>query len=896
MVRRTIPAVAVAFLAACSSSSTGTGYQDSLPTTTVAGNALLGLGGDVTVNFDSNGIAYIQAGSDNDAAFATGYVHARNRLFQMDFLRKAGRGQLAQMLGPAAVSQDESIRTLFTSQTQSPSGSYNVVDVISETLPPTMQAFLGSYAAGVNRFLEDLASGANGAQTPVEYVALNVADPTHPYVPGPWTIQDSIAIGRLLSFQLSESIEQEAAYGQLEQAFLAACGSIPPASCPYLGLFEDLTRFAPARNTFIVPNATTSNLARTPAPAAVPGLQESLARAAALVARTHYLGRRGQVGSNNWVLDHTMVEGGSGAIVANDPHLALTNPAIWYVVVVSTPTRNVGGVSFPGTPVIEIGHNDSIAWGDTVAFYDVTDLYYFPAATIGTLVQPVTVPAGTIFVRGGSPIPFHVTMIPDYGPIIAAGSPTTPYITARWTGQEPSDELKAFFDLNAATSVYAATSALTQFEVGAQNFVIGDVDGNIAYDPHAYVPVRKPGCFTQTSVPWAPMPGYDGSCVWTGRLSDADLPHLVNPPAHHVVTANNDITGYTEFNQPIQSPSGTYLFAYTDLGYRATEATARLATKSAYTLDDMTSIQADITSLFAEDLVPGLLAWYQASASDVSAKGLGPAVALLAAWADPSNPYQYQTPTGLSTSDPSGAPTTDAQVLQASNASMLFHALVPRLASQILDPFLSGVTYDGVPLTAAAFASGGNDQELAKYLAVLSTYAQGQTPTVPLLTGPASVCGASCAPQAVQALEDTVAFLSSAEVFGSAATTAWVWGALHTVTFDSELAQGGVNLFNYGPFARRGGLYTVDVADFPWQDDGASGYKVTEGPSVRFSAQMVKGAVKWRAVYPGGQADYPGTPTYESQVPAWLANAPGNLPWSASEIEAATTSRIVLTP
>jgi len=901
MARTALPALVLAALAAACTqggSNTPVAPGPSNVTASVTGNQAFGLGAQVTVGFDSHGIPYIQAQSDGDALFALGYLHARDRLFQMDFLRRAARGQLSAMLGPAALPQDEAIRTLFTAQTPTATGSYRIEDVLAASLPANMTALLEAYAGGVNRFLTDLATGANGAQTPIEYIGLDVANPSHPYVPTPWTVEDTLAVGRLQQFELSETIEQEVNYGQIGEAFLAACGSTPEAQCLYAGLFADLTRFSPARNTFIVPDANV-------APAAVTGLRssrglaDSLARARALLsARPHVLGRRGQVGSNNWVLDSTMVSGGAGALVANDPHLSLTNPSIWYTVVISSPTRNVGGFTFPGIPFVLIGHNDYVAWGDTVAEYDVSDVYTFPAGAGGLPitspgVTPLFVPGGTIDVLGGNPVNFPVLFIPQYGPVIAAGTTASPFVAARWTGQEASDDFLAFFDLNSATSVYAAVTALANFEVGAQNFVIGDVQGNIAYDPHAYVPIRKAGCFNPAVVPWAPMPG-DGSCVWTGRISDADLPHLLNPPAHRIVTANNDITGFTAADQPIQS-NGAYLYATCDLGYRATEIEADLPGKSGgYTLDDMTSVQADITSLLAADVVPGLLAWYAQDASGVTAQGLEGAVAVLAAWQAQSPPFQ--TPTGLETSDPGSAATGDANTLAASNASMLFHALLPRLASRILDPVLSQVSLDGAPLTSQQMVNLLGDQEMAKYLVALAAYAQGKPPAVPLLTGAASVCGSSCASQAVQALADTVSFLSSSTVFGSATTSDWIWGRQHTVTFDSELAAGGVNLFNYGPFARRGGLYTVDVADFAWSDGSAAGFPVSAGPSVRFSAEMISGAVRWRAVYPGGQRDYPGSANYEDQVPTWLANAPQDLPWGPSQIAAATQYTVVFTP
>ena len=899
MARRSLPALVLAALAlACSSSTTNYAYSGT-PANTVAANA--SLSAQVQVTFDSLGIPYINASSDDDAAYALGYLHARDRLFQMDVLRRAGRGQLAAMLGEAALSQDVTIRTLFTTQTPTASGSYRIEDAIAASLPAAMTSLLQAYANGVNRFLEDLRTGANGAQVPPEYVALNVADPTHPYEPTPWTIEDTLAIGRLLTFQLSESIEAEVNYGQLAQAFLAACGATPPSSCAILGLFADLTRSAPAANAFIIPDANPELKSGAVAAApSVPGLAEALSRAARFSALLPRLGKKFEVGSNNWVLAPALTAG--GVLVANDPHLSLTNPSIWYLAEISTNTRNVGGVTFPGTPVVPIGHNDYIGWGDTVAGYDVSDIFFFPANPATGLpagVTPIFATSGTIQVRGGESVTETILVVPGYGPVIAAGTTSTPFLTARWTGQEVSDELLAFFDLNQAKSVDEAVTALSQFEVGAQNFVIGDVNGNIAYDPHAYVPIRSAACFQAPYAPWLPMPG--GACAWTGRIADSALPFVKNPSKNRVVTANNDITGITKGNNPVQAPSGTtdyvhYLYYTNDLGYRATRIEQRLSAKSSgYTLDDMSSIQSDEMSLFAADLVPGLLAWFAADPTDVQANKLEGAVALLEGWADPANPQQFQTPSGLATNDPGSAAVSDAGILAASNASMLFHALVPRLASRIVDPALASanVVFEGEPLTAAQIGNLVDDQFVAKYLVALSAYAQGGESSVPLATGQA-FCGGSCAPQAVEALNDAVTFLASAPVFGSAVTTDWVWGRKHTVTFTSELSP-SVTLFDYGPFAKGGGLFTVDVANFAFSNDGPTGFTFGAGPSVRFATQIASGAVKWRAVYPGGQRDYPSWPGYQNQVPTWLTFGTNDLPWGASEIQAAAKSTLVFT-
>jgi penicillin amidase len=706
MVRRVLPALLLAaFAAACQSKATPSG-------TPVEGvvSGIPGLGAEVTVNYDSYGVPHVNAGSDDDASYATGYVHARDRLFQMDFMRRAGRGRLAEMLGPDALSTDVSIRTVFTAQTPVASGiragSYRIEDVIASTLTPSFRSYLQRYADGVNRFIVDMALGLNGAKVPAEYVA--IASLPGSYTPTFWTIEDSIAIGRLQAWSLSETLGDEVNYAQLAQAFAGACGSTPVTSCPIFGLFSDLTRFAGATQTTILPPltagiATAARAAPAPAPAASSAVLQGMR------ALKEQLGLRNgdQAGSNNWVMRAPLA---AHAMVGNDPHLALQNPSIFYLMQTTTPTRNVGGVAFPGAPVFAIGHNDYVGWGDTVAYYDVTDVYYFPVAAGGLPSNTVPV-SETYVVRGSSPVtPSPILLVPSYGPVVSFAGGA--YFTARWTGQDPTNELLAFYQLNEAKSVDEAFVAVTTFGVGAQNFVFADVAGNIGYYPHALVPIRGDTCFGTPAgsprlvygspglvVPWAPMPG-DGTCAWSGYMTDAALPKTKNPTANFIVTANNDINGVLLGNNPFSNGAASYLYAFPDLGYRAARAKALLSAKNGgYTLDDFTAIQADNYSLFAATMMPGLLAWFEAGSADVTAKGLGPVVALLSHWASATNPNRFTTPTGLASADPTGARSADAEVVAASNASMVFHALMPRLAARLLDPPLSTVPFGGAPLS-----------------------------------------------------------------------------------------------------------------------------------------------------------------------------------------------------
>ena len=905
MVRRVLPALLLAaFAAACQSKATPSG-------TPVKGviSGIPGLGAEVTVNYDSFGVPHVIASSDDDASYAIGYIHARDRLFQMDFMRRLSRGRLAEMLGPELLPTDISIRTVFTAQTPVASGihagSYRIEDVITSTLSPSFKAYLQRYADGVNRFIVDMALGLNGARVPAEYVLL--ASLPGEYSPTFWTVEDTIAIGRYQTWSLSETLSEEVNYGQLAQGFAAACGATPVSSCPIFALFTDLSRFAGATQATILPPPVPDVLGATAAaPPHAPPADSPVMQGLRALRRMTGQPAGEPAGSNNWVMRAPL---SAHALVANDPHLALQNPAIFMLMQVTTPTRNVGGVAFPGAPVIAIGHNDYLGWGNTVATFDVTDIYYFPVAAGG--LPPTTVPVSETYqVRGETPVtPSAILLVPSYGPVIGADAGA--YYTALWTGQYPTNEPFALFQLNQAKSVDEAFEAVKNFGVGAQNLVFADVGGNIGYYPHANVPIRKAGCYaypaprpifggalTSQVVPWAPMPA-DGSCTWTGYISDTALPQAKNPASNRIVTANNDVRGELLTNNPFRFGADTYLHAYADLGYRAERATTLLSAKaSGYTLDDMTAIQADNHSLFAANVVPGLLAWFEAASSEVTAKGLGPAVDVLAHWASAANARRFTTPTGLATTDPTGLRSADAEVVAASNASMIFHALMPRLAARLLDVPLSTVTIRGGPLDTRTLISLEGDQPVAKYLTALAQYAVDAPPPVPLNTCILSHCPAVLhASSVVAALEDTVNFLSTQAAFGSSLPGDWIWGRKHRVTFDSMLANLGLTVFNYGPFANDGGSYTVDVANFNWNDDGGNGFFQHAGANLRFSAEMIsQGNVVWRAVIPGGQPDYANDENYESMIPLWLSNAPGNQPWTPAELQAAAVNTLIFQP
>jgi penicillin amidase len=884
MLRRA--ALALAALAfACSSNDKPddrSGAFGAVPVTERLGG-IPGLTADVNVLVDALGVPHIYAASDADAAFALGYLQARDRLLQMDLFRKAARGRLSEY-NAALRDNDVFMRTVMTSRVAAPNGSHHVEDLIAARLSPEVRAFTQRYTDGVNRFLTDVRASANGATLPPAYSLLSVFAQDI----APWEVEDSIAVGRLQAFQTSESIEQELLGGQL-----AAFEKASPE------LYADLTRHAPATPSVILPSAQGTGRAprrtalRSPraldtSPAAA---APSIAGARAFLAGVSLPFAHGErTGSNNWTVAPSRSASGH-ALVANDPHLSLGHPANFHMAHVVTPSRNVAGVLFPGTPVVVIGHNERIGWGDTNVGYDVTDLYVeqLDAAQKNVTFngQPVAIVdlPETLKVRGQAPFSFAVRLVPHHGPLLPQSVAGGSAISVRWTGQDPTFEMQAFHDLGKARSVDEAFQALTSFGVGAQNFNIADVDGNIGYDPHAVVPIRANGdlaLLRTTCRPWLPMPG-TGACEWTGVIADADLPQAKNPAVGYIATANNDVTGALLDDDPVGADAANanraYLYAYTDPGYRAQRVRTRLEAQPNLDLDAMTSIQSDDHSDFADAMLAGLLPLLESKRATLTPAAQS-ALDRLRSW-------DRSTPTGL---DAAGVAIPERT--QNAQASTVFHAFQKRFAERVL----------GDELAAAGLAAKDlpNEQLFKVLVAVVSP---PPAPLPPLRTGTALLCAqpgsGTCADRAAEALEDTVTFLAAKL---GADPSGWLWGRAHQVRFDflgnAQLDALTGGLFALGPFPNDGGLFTVDVANFaPFATDAAGGeqfpFLQTNGPNVRFSAEMDPAGVKWRAVIPGGQSERKGDAHEADEVPAWLANAPGDQPFAQSDVVKAAKGRIV---
>jgi penicillin amidase len=533
---------------------------------------LAGLHGRITIRRDERGIPYIEATNDEDLYFAQGYATATDRLWQMDFMRRAARGQLAEVLGTLALDQDKLHRTL---------GFAQEVEAEFAQAPPQTRAILEAYARGVNAYSDSL----DPKSMPPEFQILQ-------YKPKPWVPSDSLLPVKLFSEALSNTWRIDVMREALAALPAEKRAALMPETSPLdvLVVGKDTKKTASfERRQSISPLSA--------------GLLIDLAKSAEVENQSlDWIGlyAEGLAASNNWVVSGKHTASGK-PLLANDPHLAASAPSIWHMVNLSAPGVHVAGVTAPGLPGVVIGHNDRIAWGFTNVGPDVQDLYLekFDPANPRRYMTPqgwrdAEVRNEEIRVRKGfgsseaDIVSFDVT-VTRHGPIILERDSKS--YALRWTALDPkANNADSSYLVAKAQNWKEFTQALRSFTAPSQNVVYADVDGHIGYYAAGVVPIRKSG---DGSTP------YDGTTdagEWTGWIPFDKLPHLYDPPAGIIVTANQRIVG-TDYPYFL-----THSWAQP---YRARRIFDLLNQNPKLTIDDFRKIQRDVYSIgmasFARD-------------------------------------------------------------------------------------------------------------------------------------------------------------------------------------------------------------------------------------------------------------------------------------------------------
>ncbi|MBM3401182.1 MAG: penicillin acylase family protein [Bacteroidetes bacterium] len=528
-----------------------------------------GLIGKVEIRFDKQMIPHIFAENDHDLYFAQGYITAKDRLWQMDFQTRFAAGRLSEVVGPKALELDRYQRRMGMSF-----GAENMIEVTMKN--PEVSAIMNAYSDGINAYIRSL----KPADYPIEFKLLN-------YEPEEWKPLHSALLHKLMSATLAGGSNEFYMNNILEK--------YGPE------ITKDLFPDYPFREDPIIPLGTKWNfnaLSRPP----VPEMNET---------KTSYNIKTREIeegiGSNNWALSGEKTASGY-PLLANDPHLDLTLPAIWYQIQLASNNMNACGVSIPGSPGIIIGFNQDVAWGVTNVGADVLDWYeikfkdkskkeYWFNNKWNTVTQRIE----TIKISNGETV-IDTVLYSHHGPIVYTSDQRPANFAKinnipsghalKWVAHIGSNDVMTFISLNKAKNYDDYRKALTYFSAPAQNFVFASLENDIAITPNGYFPLkwRGQGKFL--------LNGTDPSHDWNGRVPSEHNPTVKNPSRNFVSSAN----------QFPSDPSYPYYLNWEYSGYeRAHRINKRLSVMTQANVDSIQNLQNDNYSILAENILPTLI-------------------------------------------------------------------------------------------------------------------------------------------------------------------------------------------------------------------------------------------------------------------------------------------------
>lgn len=487
---------------------------------------ITGLKGRVLVRRDERGIPHIEAASEDDLYFAQGYVTARDRLWQMDLLRRTARGELSELFGQLTLEDDKRRRTY---------GFTRVAEASLATVSQPARAALEAYARGVNAYIASLDGSGEDRKLPVEFTLLQ-------YQPRPWTPLDSLVLGKNFAEVLSTTWPVDLMRAMLADLPVEKRQLLLPSASPLDVIVVGSARAARKKAARFTPALPASEAARS-------ALWRELAAVTESINRTRELFGHAAPGldaSNNWVVSGARTVTGK-PLLANDPHLTPSAPSIWHMVHLAAPGLHVAGVTAPGLAGVIIGHNEHIAWGVTNLGPDVQDLYlekfsadnrtYLTAAgPRAAEIRREEIKVRKNLTNPATEVVVHEVTVTRHGPVILERDGAR--YALRWTALDPSgNEMEAFYNLNRASDWKEFLAALKNYKGATQNFVYADTAGHIGYYGAGVIPIRRSG---DGSVP------YDGSTdagEWTSYIPFEKLPHVYDPPSGMIVTANSRIVG-----------------------------------------------------------------------------------------------------------------------------------------------------------------------------------------------------------------------------------------------------------------------------------------------------------------------------------------------------------------
>lgn len=842
----------------------------------------------VQVHIDGAGISHVQAASERDAYFAQGYLSARDRMFQMDLLRRRAWGTRAEVLGEDYFDSDLQSRAL-----RFPDWGVATAAAV-QTEDPELYEVMVAYTQGVNAFLFDARTGRNGASLAPQFAALD-------YEPAAWTVEDSFVVEKLIAAGLAMRPDQDIILGMLDLL-------LGPE------LFSDFYWFTGFDRAYVVPDFYTDleaqgvdlSVARgsgTPRPSRRPDLGLTDAQAVEVMQSV----RKWSIdmgGSNNQAVAAANSATGN-ALFASDSHQGLGHPAVYWLVHLQGGELDVLGASFPGVPLVLFGTNGDIAWGPTTSIYDAADvwlevyadndddavLFMGEEVPIQDEVQEIRVRAEGGSVAAAEPREVTLRTVPHHGPMIppeALGLPVPLAISIDWNGYQARSIGRTFLDLGRARDVDQAYDALGSYFTGGMHFLFADSTGRIGYDSTSDLPVREvidPDTPPITLLPgdggyeWLPAPADQASPAPFRTVPRALIPHVLDPPSGVLYSSNNDPVGQTDDNAPFDAP--VYLSGIFDIGTRAEQSRILfdeiLATRK-ITFDDMVDVQLDTTTRLGAKLVPFIL---QAADNrpDLVEGDVARAVALLTDWdlrceVDQVEPTLFHAWLAVF-----------AREVMADESSLVADLVFVDMDSKLglpvskfllrwlqeTDADIAAIEAGEVPFPSASgrnfFDDRDTDELETRDALILQSLAQAIDELRPVM-------------DALGADPDDL--------------DSWTWGTIHTI----ELVDPGMDAASSAILPKPGALYTMDVADFAWLQDGVvpDRFVTDNAPSNRFVFELApEGPTAWMTL-PGGQSERPDSPFHNSLLEPFTHGEYAVVPFAADDIEAAAVESFVLSP
>ncbi|MBD2360390.1 penicillin acylase family protein [Anabaena minutissima FACHB-250] len=795
--------------------------------------AISGIKAEVTVQRDQWGVPHIYAANSHDLFMAQGYIHAQDRFWQMDFWRHIGSGRLAEMFGASQLDTDKYLRTL---------GWGRVAQQELQQMDAEMKANLTAYADGVNAYLQE----HQGTALSLEYGVLKLLNPG--YQVAPWKPLHSLTWGKVMAYDLGRNFQSEIERtvllktltpNQVEELFPAYPQDLPVILPEWeVGQKRKGARRLAQRGAEVL---SVGEIA--------PSL-ESITQP--MLALEKLIGATGVgIGSNNWVISGKRTATGK-PILANDPHLAVQMPSIWYEVGLHCTTKNaecpynVTGFSFAGMLGVIVGHSDRIAWGVTNVQSDVMDLYIEKInpknpnqyEVNGKWVDMQLVPE-TIQVAGSQPI-LQTIRYTRHGPILSDVSPNLQEfkqaiqlpqnyaVALRWTALEPTRLVYSIPQINRAENWQEFRAAASDFDVPAQNLVYADIEGNIGYQMPGKFPIRAKGNGRY------PVPGWTDEYEWQGYIDFEKLPYSFNPPQGYIATANNLVA--SEYPYLITTD-----WVY---GYRAKRIVEMINQQNQpIYLADVQKIQGDNLNLNAQNLVPFL----QNMALDTPR--LKTAQKLLQNW--------------------------NLQLGMTSPVAALFEVFWQHL--------LADTFHDQLP---PEYFPDGSD----RWYAVLQNIIQQPNSN---WWDNAKTTQVENRDQILQqAFREAVDEL---ERIQGKNPQSWNWGKLHTITFrNATLGKSGVTpieaLFNRGAFSTSGNGETINANR--WRANKS--FEVTDIPSLRMIVDL-SNLNNSLAIHTPGQSGHAFHRHYADMIDPWRKLEYHPMLWEQKTVAAKAVAKLKLT-